>query len=322
MATNEPSSEPPNEAPEQPQNTTPPPDLPLTSPSSKFNLNNKWLIIGGAGGGVVLLVIIVAVVFTQFAGGGPPMPNSMLHLVPEDADGLRSMDIPATMGDTDFHEYGFPGGTLAAYVSLDWEEGMSVGDTEIDLEQIDEYLTVVGDSEVNLLKGQFQFDDIREDLDDAGYEEDIYRGYEVWTGRQNYALLEATGYIIFSPNQDAVEDVLKTLYRGDGSLADAEDNELKRILDKAGDGLAVVASVAEDECPVKRCQGFGAAFTEVDLDAEAVVTKVVVLFSSERAAEDAADDYDDVADFLDGRLNIDIADTKSDGEFVTGQGTQ
>ena len=51
---------------------------------------------------------------------------------------------------------------------------------------------------------------------------------------------------------------------------------------------------------------------------------MAVLFSSERAAESAADDYDDVADFMERNLSIgssslDIDDLKNEGAFVVGQ---
>ena len=177
-------------------------------------------------------------------------------------------------------------------------------------------------AEVHLLKGTFQFDDLRDDLEEQGHEEDSYREYEVWYGQRNYALFEDDGYVIVSRNKDATEEVLKTLYRGSGSLADAEnDNELKRILDKLGNAPVVLAVVG-DSCTVKRCQGYGMAAISYDIGEEELSSELVVLFSSERAAEDAADDYDDVADFIEQTMDLDVADTTSDGEFVLGTGTE
>ena len=167
-------------------------------------------------------------------------------------------------------------------------------------------------------------EDIRDDLDDAGHEESSYRGYEVWEGTSYYGLLEEAGYVIFSDSEDDVEDALGVLYRGEGSMANAEDNDLKLILDKLGNATLIHA-FDDSHCEVlSRCQGYGVAFTGYDYDEEETGAQLAVLFSSERAAESAADDYDDVADFMEsnqsfGSRSLDIDDLKNEGVFVVGQ---
>ena len=58
------------------------------------------------------------------------------------------------------------------------------------------------------------------------------------------------------------------------------------------------------------------------MDEEEISTEIAVLFSSEAAAEDAADDYDGVADFMKAHFGQGVEDTESDGEFVTGTATE
>ena len=167
-------------------------------------------------------------------------------------------------------------------------------------------------------------EDIRDDLDDAGHEESSYRGYEVWEGTSHYGLLEEAGYVIYSDSEDVVEDAVGVLYRGEGSMADAEDNDLKQILDKLGNAPDIYA-FDDSHCEVlSRCQGYGVAFTGYDYDKEETGAQLAVLFSSERAAESAADDYDDVADFIErnlsfGSSSLDIDNLKNEGAFVVGQ---
>ena len=119
-----------------------------------------------------------------------------------------------------------------------------------------------------------------------------------------------------------MEEVLKILYRGSGSLVDAEsDNEMKRILEKLGESPSSVDVRLDDECTVKRCQGLGFAITGYDVDEEETSGDIALLFSSERAAENAADDYDEVADFIRQDLQFEITDIRRDDEFVLASGT-
>ena len=304
---------PSNDSPEQSQSST------ETAPSSSrsFNLNNKLLLIGGAAGGVVLLAVIAIVGYTLLADGGPPQPGSLLDMVPEDAVALAIHDVPTIIDDEDFME--------ALEVS---DAQLTVGGEElVNVDQVSQRMnlrTEPGSPPVLLLKGGFVFEDIRDILDDHDYEDNLYRGYELWAaenGSGAIALLEESGYLIKGESEDAVEEVLKTLYSGSGSLSDAESgNELKRILDKLEDNPLVFASVS-DSCTVRRCQGLGYAVTGYDIDGEELTANVAMLFSSEGAAEDAADDYDEVADYIRQTYGYDIADTESDGEFVLGTGT-
>ena len=126
-------------------------------------------------------------------------------------------------------------------------------------------------------------------------------------------------YVVASTSSvRAVEGILKDLYNKSGSLARADaDNELKLILEKVGDGLIVVATT--EGCAVERCEGLGKSFNEFDVDAEEGKSKIVLLFRNERSAENAADDYDKVADFLEREWDTEIDDTEADGPFVIGE---
>ena len=83
-------------------------------------------------------------------------------------------------------------------------------------------------------------------------------------------------------------------------------------------------------CRIRRCQGYGFALTGYDVAEEEVNAQFVALFSSERSAETAAAEYDELVDFAvgvqrNGIFNfvgdVDVEDAESEAEFVTGTAT-
>ena len=148
------------------------------------------------------------------------------------------------------------------------------------------------------MAGNFDLDYIREEWEDEDGEENSYRGYEVWEYPDGSASALLDGYIVASDATRPVESVLKNLYNGAGLLERADDdNEMKQLLDRVGSGFVVFATAGE-ACWVERCEGYAWALTEVDESDEEGTIEIALLFRNERGAERAADDYDQVADFL------------------------
>ena len=283
------------------------PELP-TAPG-RTGSSFKLLAFGGASRGAVLLVLMAVAGFLLLSCGesGPPSPGSTLHLVPANAEGFAVFNIAEMKASPD----------VAEAMEIDLSEEFVVG---LIWEDFDELTTVAWEgNDVSVLKGSFDFDDVRDELEELGLEESSYRGYELW---ERFALLQEDGYLIFSSSPEPIEEVLKNLYRGEGHLAGAEDNDLKRILEKLPEAFLKGASVREGFCPVKRCQGAGISFTGMDLDREAVTGEIAILFSSERSAEDAAEEYDAIADFVKEEWGSDLENAESDGEFVIGTATE
>ena len=206
-------------------------------------------------------------------------------MIPADSQGVFLLNLQAARDN----EENFPGDfdDFAENIQEEIEEEFDT--EEIDIQQVSNFSVVElgydwGD--LVLLEGDFSFDDIRDDWEDQGHERDSYKGYELWDGRNYYALLEAEGAVVAAYSEEIIKDVIKNLDRGSGSLADAEDNDLKLILDKFG-GLPAAIAIANDFCDddVSGCIGFGMAYAGSDLDREEVFVDLVVLFSSERRAE-------------------------------------
>lgn len=302
-----------NGTPEQPEQTEARGAQPT---GGLFGIPAKWLIIGGGAGGGMLLVVIVVVALFLFGvfGGGNPQPTSLLNLVPDDATDVFRMDVQRVLAN-DLLADSLDMETNSADFIADFEDTLG-----INRDDLSELAFVVGDNGwVGVLKGNFDLDYIRGELEDADSTDNPYRGYEVWENQSGGGAALLDEYIVISDNAvRPVENVLRNLYNGSGALAQAgENNEMKQILEKLGSGFAVFAGVG-DVCQVKRCEGYGFVITEVDESAEEATTKIALLFRNERSAERAAADYDEVADFLERQEEIKIEDTEADGKFVVG----
>ena len=106
--------------------------------------------------------------------------------------------------------------------------------------------------------------------------------------------------------EDFAKDVIKLVENEEGSVAGSPDSPMMSIIDNLSPAPAVIA-IASDSCEdiVSGCVAFGAAYAGADLGRGEVMTDLSVLFSSERRAERAFDDYDEVLDLMEedpGRL--------------------
>ena len=101
---------------------------------------------------------------------------------------LAIWDIQAILSAEDALEDfgGFEIRHWGALANVD-EDIIEIGNLELDTSQIEQYAFAVDAEEgwgFVVVKGSFFFDDIRDELEDAGFEEDSYRKYEFWTGSQ------------------------------------------------------------------------------------------------------------------------------------------
>lgn len=164
-----------------------------------------------------------------------------------------------------------------------------------------------------VLVGDFPFDDLRDVMEDEGWEEDSYREFEVWADR-DVALLEDSGVILLEDN--FVSAVLKAMDTGRG-LVDG-DSVIKQVLDKAGSGFAsigVTESCSSFGSPsLRSCDGF--AMTVTGGDADTTTVSAAFLFSSQRRAESSMEDIEEA--ILDtNEVDADIDRIGTSGDFVT-----
>ena len=164
-----------------------------------------------------------------------------------------------------------------------------------------------------LLFGDFEFDDVREFLEDEDREQDAYRDFEIWD--DEFALLEDRGLIAFN-NEEFVKDLLKALDTGEGFLDDA--GELKAGLGKAGEGLSLVGSTSCANTLFQTSPRSCEAVVEVIKSGDSDTTDMaaVYVFSSERRAESGMEDIQEAIEDQD-EYDADIEKIEAEGEFVS-----
>ena len=189
--------------------------------------------------------------------------------------------------------------------------GVSIGD-------LDTLVQAQGDDgTVLVFGGDLDFEQIRDELDDARYDDDDYQGYEIWDDGDLWvkaaALLDGRGEVVIG-NTDAVEGVLKALSRGSRSLLQDDDNDLRRALERAGQGWVVFVLEGCQGADVRGCKAVGVAVSEGS-ESYLVETTFAYLFRNERTAES---ELEDLEDYLDDEFSrdVDIEEVKTDGVFV------
>lgn len=328
MATNEPL-----EQPDQFESAQPPP--PQTSPSSGglLGIPTKWLLIGGGGGGgvLVIVIVVVAILLLTGGGGGASGGSDVLGYVPADSEGIVIADNAAYLsGDVpedlvDYLEEEDNDGSFG--ISSESYDLLDIDDDDVEL-----YAGTINrnfDPALEIVQGEFDFDVIREELEDGlDCEDDDYRGFEIWECPDAefpaVALFEKDGYVVFAvERQDDLEDVLTYKAREPENLADDSSSDINQILGQLDGGWLQMGFLIE-ECPINRCQGFAISLGKSD-DSESIPASYAVRFSSERVATGNVDniEIDDLIQglFAEMQLDLDIEDVQADGEFVVGEGT-
>lgn len=306
-----------------------------------FSVSGRMLGIVGGGAAVLAVVIIVVVLLTTgvFGGGGGVSGGSdVLAYVPADYAGIMIIDSKS-ISDGDVPEDYLEWLEEDAFDDVgDDERGETYKALGIDEDRVELVAVALGaassrnyDDTLDISRGNFEYDVIREELEDGlDCEDDDYRGFELWDcpGKTPpaVALFEEEGYVVVAvERRDDLEDMLTLKSRTPEELANFEDSDPKRLLDRAGNGWLRFAFVS-DECAiiVNRCEGIAFAIGEGD-DSESMPVSYAVMFGSERAAMAAEDDVgvDDVVRALFAEsfdLDLDIGEVKAEGDFVIGSG--
>lgn len=290
------------------------------------------LLTGIIGVVAVAVITVVAVVFatgvTISIGGGGDLQDFIL----EDASFVEIIDNAAILAAEEipgnlYQRFGYSHIDDPEEWKEEWRENFKpelpyeIADAII----IDDITYIVRQDDASgnrldslLLTGNFEFADIRDSLNDEFEEADEYRGFEVWD-RRNVALVEDRGIVILG--DEMVRGVLKALDTGRGSLAavteDSRDGrELKRALDKAGEGMFTYGFTDCDIPSVDSLIGCKAAVWVIKGgDIDATQWGYVYVFTSERRAESGMDDIEE--SILESEEDIDIDLIEIDGDLVT-----
>ncbi len=179
----------------------------------------------------------------------------------------------------------------------------------------------IGGETLVILEGELDIDRVRKRLGDVAHDDEQYRGYEMWSlqigfQRRWWALIEDRVQLVSGSTQ-VVKSALRTLERGSGSLLDDTENEITRVLKKAGHGWTTVVEIETGTgcgtLGLRNCLATG--FTAKKGREDHLISFTFsILFDNEDAVESQIDDLDEDLDEFPGY--VDIEEVLVDGEFV------
>ena len=207
------------------------------------------------------------------------IPDSPVGLIPIDSRRVIIFDVSEVLGDD-----------VPRRIREDFEyRADHLLDGEVDLDDID-ILVVVDDT--LLAQGDFDFPEVREYLEDLGYESDLYRGFEIWGERA--ALVEDDNYVILGFASEAVRDILRSLDRGRDLLAFEQNSDLAHIVDGVGSGAIVLLTPNGcGEFGSSGCDAGGASFTFPGSQPGLALMRLFLLYEDEDFAEDGLAEWED-----------------------------
>lgn len=275
----------------------------------------------------LLLLSAAATLSCDLVGGGSSAPSDPKELILEEAQSVVAVNYPALFEADDLPSFLLRGDEDAVdfqdRLEDSWDDAAHAFATDIDdVEAV--YAVEVRGTAYTVVKGDFDFIDIQNELEDMDFEEDTYRDLQLWSGRfgRGVALFEETGIYVYGL-EDTVKDVLKAIDRGEGFM-DSEAG-LRRALAAAGIVLFTISAADCDkyvgsggildaevdfgDFRLEGCEGIAYGVIEGDEDE----TKLVLAaeFRSERRAESGMEDLEDYIDDQD--LDADVDDVRIDG---------
>ena len=168
-----------------------------------------------------------------------------------------------------------------------------------------------------ILKGEFDFEYIRDDLDDGDYDDEEFRGYEVWSGGRvdaipALALMEDDGLVLVGED-NTILDILRNLADDTGS-GDDDTGDVLRAVRRAGEGLVVFGG---SPCAqqLRGCEAFAGSFTTGDRY-EVRFTGSLLFRNGERAEAES----EDVEKLFERSGYMETRSVTTDDEFVILEG--
>ena len=287
--------------------------------SSRVSGRATWAIVAS------LIVVLLAVGGCgdddreQQGDGGTSaaeLPRDAFGLLPNDAQEFAVIDVAQVLaGDapSDFRDR----------FEDRWSDPLLESGVEIDDVSVMVMWDVEG-SDLVIVQGDMDFNEVREELDAAGFEEDEYRGFELWEGGRtslasSVALMEDGGYVVLgSGTGEMAKDVLRRLSRGSGLVGHADESVVGELLAGVSVGWYVRVEVGE-ECggiEVHRCEGV--IWTTGVSEGYDVASAWGYLFRDERSAGAAVEELEDLFKEADA---YEVEDVVADGRMVVARGS-
>ena len=239
----------------------------------------RWFV--GVAVGLVLVVVgvVIALVAPWGEGDEARSVDSLLQLLPRNADTFTLLDMEEVRGER-LDELEDQVATLFDSSQL-FEWG-------IDLDDIDALLLSDLDNTEALavLQGIFSTEDVAGALGAAGYKDDVYRDIEIWVERRSdtAVALMAEDTVVVGEGE-RVEDSVDAFIGATRSME--QEDDVSEIVDSLGDALAYSV---EENCGYRGCRRWARG---VRVEAGELVADFIFAFRDEETASDAERDIDD-----------------------------
>ena len=276
--------------------------------------------IAAAAGAVLTLLAILAWNTVDLTDSLAVQPTGLTAAVPQDATEITVWNIQA-LREGPYLEVYSETPTVEDFMQ---DQMVYLQRSEAaDPYEFDQYLKFHKDgwSAVELATGRIDFPYMEFVLDDDGYSNGNYRGYDLWTKDVVYAMVPDEGYLIGSQDETSAEGFLNHFHRIDDLPETDRELPLPILIEHVGEGSVITAQQGFNNCPVRRCQGLAVATEGYDWAEDELSIKFTLLFRNEESAEDAAWDYDAVASHLEQKFSLEVIDLTNDGRFITGTAT-
>ena len=191
----------------------------------------------------ILAVFAIAVVITSSGCiDGGSSAKDMAKMVPEDASTFTHSDVQTMRDDKDLQEI--------------YEKIAEVIDDDLDViglesDDINHMASVIeedGNYELVILKGNFDLEDVRDELDDANFDEAEYKGVEFWKavswlgGDSAFAI---SGDMLICGDKDSVKDCIKVMKGSEQSVYD-DNEDFRDVIDRLPRGMSTVVSIPNE----------------------------------------------------------------------------
>jgi hypothetical protein len=245
---------------------------------------------------VVLSTIFVGGCSSDGGGGSSTSAVGMMEQLPEGGDYFVFADSKG-MRDNDQLQDLYE--SYSDEVVGDVEDEMGISADDVTAVAISISSSGKG---VAIIKGSFDLDDIRDALEDQDFDEDKYRDVETWEGSDDEGVVAfmSDSLVVRGSTMSDVKECIDVIKDGKGSLD--EDEDLKDIMDKLPEGLAVgcaevpsayISYFTTAYPGYSYLEGLDLAGLSLSVQDENLVLTVVLKFGDESDADDANDQLKD-----------------------------
>lgn len=248
---------------------------------------------------IITLMSSLALIITSLSCSDDENASvDLISKIPEDSSYFSFIDVSAMRTDDDMDD-----------LYDEWEDNYNyLEHYGIDRDDVNRLAI---SSDATLCEGEFDLEEIREELEDLDYDDDEYREVEIWESADGHKWIALTEDLIIIGSEDDVKDCLWVIKDGEDSMYD--DSDINDVLNKLPDGIYMSCDTEE---AFEDLEASGLSYRKLDDDTIGV--SAVFKFDDEDAADDAINEIEDYAENY--YEDIRHVDVWQDGLFVIAEG--